>query len=233
MNDIAISNLTKKERKKIKTIINTIKKGEENNKTFYFFEQKQNELYEKAKRNKEKRIKCFEENKIRKIDNQTFDNLMNKYELEEYELDVEIFLLEKNIKLKKNYLKRLDYLYLILAFYDGITTMIFNNKKIYLDDAYKLFFSHVIEEEKEMLEIDHKIMQLYMLINNKKDNYLSDEEKNKIYINILENRTKSLEIKNDFLEVDIDSIIVNDFFDMNIDNVYEHIWGYCRIPKKN
>ena len=111
--------------------------------------------------------------------------------------------------------------------------MIFNNKKIYLDDAYKLFFSHVIEEEKEMLEIDHKIMQLYMLINNKKDNYLSDEEKNKIYINILENRTKSLEIKNDFLEVDIDSIIVNDFFDMNIDNVYEHIWGYCRIPKKN
>lgn len=239
MNEIAIVNLKNKERRRLKQLIWNLKINVENNTNSNDLEQKEQKLLTQIEENKQKRMICIEENSKRRLNNKSYEKLMNDYELRGNELELELCLVEKERQNRNYYFRRLDYLYLILSFYDGITTMnITTNegkKKVYINDAYHLFLNHILEEKKESLEIEHKIMQLYMLINNMKHEnimenykyYLSPEEKSNTLAKILENREQILEVNHNFEnidKVDIDRIIVNDFFDVNIDNVYEHIF---------
>lgn len=247
MNEITIVSLNTKERQKLKKIIKNIKVNKKRSINSDYLEKKEQQFLTQIKENKEKRIICIEENRERKLSNKTYEKLMNDYELRGNELELELSLVEKEIKKRSYFLKRLDYLYLILSFYDGvevlsITTGEGKQKNVYINDIYNLFLNHVLDEEKERLEMEHKIMQIYMLINNMKHEkvgegyhlYLSVEEKNNTFARILENRSEILEVDNNYNnidKVDFNCIIIDDFFNINIDNVYKHLFG--RYLKKN
>lgn len=248
MNEITIVTLSDEERKILKKRIRNIKIDEKENERTKYLEECCEELKTGLRDNKLNRLKCFEDSRKRKISNRKYEELMSIYELEGDKFELELSLIERKINIRKFLLKRVDYLYLILFFYDGTTNMAIttkegNKKHINIDDLYHMFLNQVLESEKERLDLEHKIMQLYMLINTKHNNidekskyYLSDEEKSNTYTSIYENRTKSREVENNqknIGKIDINRIIVDDFFNEDIDEVYEHLFSTCLKQEKS
>lgn len=193
--------------------------------------------------NQEKRNKCFEENIKRKITSSKFEKLMYIYEQEGYELKLQRSLLEKEIYNQNSLLKRLDCLFLILSFLDGIEKMVIKTsdgekKLITLQEIYFYFLDLVLESEKESLELEHKIMQLYMLLKVEKEDhpfYLTKEHKNLVFGHILENKEKVAKVtKRDIKESEInfDSMSVASFFNLNIHEVYEQLFERMDLERK-
>ena len=147
---------------------------------------------------------------------------------------------EKEITKESFYLRRIKCLLLILGFLDGIEKMVIKDttgKKRYisLEDMYTIFLTFLLDEETETLEKEHKILQLYMLINSIKENaleeshpfYLSEEEKVQTYSKILEIEAKRKKIVEDHLlnnAISFQNLFVSDFLNANIEEVYTHIF---------
>ncbi len=210
-------------RKIIKTIRNqeTAKKIEEKEILILAYKNKLEE-------NKEKRNQCIVENQKRRLRTNEFEKRMTEYEFEGYVLELEMALLEKENTNTKALYKRLNILYLLLSFYDGVEVMVTKDvngkkKKLYQKDIEDLFKTVVLEERKEELEMEQKCEQLYMLINSVHNHdidknhkfYLDEERKKEMYARILERHACILEVENAYPKIkelqDV-SYVVEDFF---------------------
>ena len=204
MNDHAIFLLTRAERRSIKQMIKIRKKEKES----FLKQQEQQEQKEKFQeelmKNKEERKQCLEAYRKRKLKENTFEAQMKEYEKEGYELELKITQIEQERIKESFYLKRLNILLLLFGFLDGIEKMVITDQTgqkrcLSLNDMVVAFLDIVLEEEKETLEKEHRILQLYMLLNSVKEQpldkkhpfYLTEEEKIKTYSQILEMEEKS------------------------------------------
>ncbi len=244
--DKCILELTKQERRKIKHFIEQIKKKTENSLKQLERQDKMKEYQKELEKNKEKRILCLEENRTRKIKDQVFDKFMKEYEKDGYELELKIAITEEELAKKSFYLKRINCLLLIFGFLDGIKTMVITNSTgekrfLSLEDMSVVFLDILMEEEKELLEKNHKKFQLRMLINSIKENplevnhpyYLSEEEKLETYSKILEmeaKRKKLEHFQND--SISISMLCVRDFLSTNRDEIINHLFGEEQPERK-
>ncbi len=247
MEEIAIQDLKAWERKKLKRkIIKTIKEKETTKK----IEEKEILIHEyknKLEENKKNRTQCIIENQKRRLKTNEFEKRMTEYEFEGYVFELEIALLEKDVTDNKSLHKRLNILYLLLSFYDGIEVVVMTDlngqkKKMNQNDIENLFRMMVLEEMKENLEMEQKCEQLYMLINSvhnytvneKHKFYLDEERKKEMYASILEGHVRILEVENDYNKIkelqDV-SFIVGDFFEP-IHFAYEHLFKKEELIRK-
>lgn len=188
MDEVAIQDLKEWERKKLKRKIISIIKDKETIKRIEEQEILIHAYKNKLEENKKNRIQCIEENQKRKIKTKEFEKRMPEYEFEGYVFELEIAFLEKEITNTKALHKRLNTLYLLLSFYDGIKAVVMKDlngekKKLYQKDVESLFVGILLEEIKENLEMKQKYEQLYMLLNlihnytiNKEHKFYLDEE---------------------------------------------------------
>lgn len=245
MNHIAVIDLTGKERRKLKKEILHLKKKVE--KTDENLKRKQllDEHNQKWLENKEKRNQCCEDNKNRRLKDCDFEKLMHAFMQEGYEIELNSALLEKEMEIESGFLKRLNCFVLILSFLDGIEKMAVKSstgekRMLDLNDVCFLFFALVLEEEKTYLEKEHKIMQLYMLLNNyslaeEHPFHLSKEQKNSTYVRILENREKIEEVEKQNIKtnpIDFSKVLVADFLNLEIHEIYEHLFGKTDLERK-
>ena len=249
MNNLIISELTGAEKRNVKQLIKKMKKEKENTSEQQKRQEEIEEYKNKIIKNKEKRAKCFDENRQRKIKDQVFEKLMKEYEKEGYELELKMTIAEKEITKESFYLRRINCLLLILGFLDGVEKMVMkdasgNNRLVSLEDMYTIFLTFLLDEETETLEKEHKILQLYMLINSIKENpleeshpfYLSEDEKVQTYSKILEVEAKRKKIVEEPLlnnSIPFQNICISDFFNANIEEVYSHIFEEQQQERKN
>ena len=240
MNNLFISELTGAERRNIRNRIKQMKIEKENVLEQQRRQEKIIEYKNQLIKNKEKRTQYFDENRKRKIKDHVFEKLIKEYEKEGYELELKMAIAEKEITKESFYLRRINCLLLILGFLDGIEKMVIKDttgKKRYisLEDMYTIFLTFLLDEETETLEKEHKILQLYMLINSIKENaleeshpfYLSEDEKVQTYSKILEIEAKRKKIVEDHLlnnAISFQNLFVSDFLNANIEEVYTHIF---------
>lgn len=210
-------------------------------------EQQIKEYKIKLEENKKKKEQYFNDNEKRKITEKEFEKHMIVYNLEEYELELEIKILEKEIFVPKAVYKRLNYLYLLLSFCDGVEAMVLKDaqgkkKRLYQKDVCKMFIDLVLEETKSTLEQEQKIRQLYMLLNTSHHHFLDkehkfylDEEKQKeVYVDILEKREKVKEVENNskINKGNDEDLFVEDFFTTDILSVYERLFQKQNLERK-
>ncbi len=245
MNHIAVLELTGKERRKLKKEILHLKKEMEKTNGNLKRKQLWDEYNQKWLENKEKRNQCCEDNKNRRIKDCDFEKMMRAFEQEGYEIELNSALLEKEIETENGFLKRLNCFVLILSFLDGVEKMSIKTstggkRMLDLNDVCFLFWNLILEEEKAYLEKEHKIMQLYMLLNGyllEEENpfYLTKEQKNLTYVCILENREKMQEVEKQNVKMspnDFSKVLVGDFLTLEIQEVYEHLFGNGDLERK-
>jgi len=166
MNDHAIFLLTKAERRNIKQMIKIRKKEKD---SFLKQQEKQEQkekFQEELMKNKEERKQCLEAYRKRKLKENAFEAQMKEYEKEGYELELKITQIDQERIKESFYLKRLNILLLLFGFLDGIEKMVITDQTgqkrcLSLDDMVVTFLDIVLEEEKETLEKEHRILQLY------------------------------------------------------------------------
>ena len=248
MNDHAIFLLTRAERRSIKQMIKIRKKEKES----FLKQQEQQEQKEKFQeelmQNKEERKQCLEAYRKRKIKESIFETQMKEYEKEGYELELKITQIEQERIKESFYLKRLNILLLLFGFLDGIEKMVITDQTgqkrcLSLNDMVVTFLDIVLEEEKETLEKEHRILQLYMLLNSVKEQpldkkhpfYLTEEEKIKTYSQILEmeEKRKVRDKKRNINHLpSLEDLKLNDFFSTNIEEIYKHLFEEAQEQKR-
>ncbi len=248
MNDHAIFLLTRAERRSIKQMIKIRKKEKES----FLKQQEQQEQKEKFQeelmQNKEERKQCLEAYRKRKLKENAFEAQMKEYEKEGYELELKITQIDQERIKESFYLKRLNILLLLFGFLDGIEKMVITDQTgqkrwLSLDDMVVTFLDIVLEEEKETLEKEHRILQLYMLLNSVKEQpldkkhpfYLTEEEKIKTYSQILEMEEKR-KIRDKERNMNhlssLEDLKINDFFSTNIEEIYNHLFLEKKLERK-
>lgn len=201
----------------------------------------------KLEKNIEKRNICCLKNESKSITIKEFETVMNAFELEACELELEIIRLEKALETKKYLQKKLNCFLFILSFPQNreelSVEMNGTIKKIYSKDLYYFFLKLILEEMNYQLKAEQKILQHLMLLNDKKfyaldekhKYYLTEEQKKDIHEKILEDRYALLEVnekKSKIKELDIHILQVNDFLSANVFYVYDRIFKTKRNENK-
>lgn len=236
MEEITLEKMNLRDRSKLKKKILKMKKNPQIQSILLYNEQKMQNLQSKINKVKEKKEKCMLEVKTRVIKEKEYENKMHYYDLQEYEYEIEILLLEKDNFISNSLMNRLYCLYLILSFIDGVEVLVVKDlngqkKQLYIQDVYQMFFDSIIGDTITFLKLELKIAQMYMIMNTnsfmtKDNNYFLEEEKQKeAYAFILELHDKIKQIHNDSdKEVFLKELFISDFFNEDILSVYERFF---------
>lgn len=237
MEEITLEKLTLRDRIKLKKKILNLKKNSQNQSILLFNEQKMQNLQSKINKIKEQKEQCMLEVKKRVIKEIEYENKMHQYDLQEYEYELAILLLEKENFIPNSLMSRLYYLYLLLSFLDGVEVLVVKEldgkkKKLYIQDVYQMFSASIVNDAKTFLELELRIAQMYMIMNtnpfmtNENAYFLTEEKQKEMYAFILKlhDKIKQFQYGSD-KEVDLEKLCICDFFSEDILFVYERFFG--------
>ncbi len=231
MEESTLDELTLKDRIKLKRKILKMKKNIQNQQFFLLNNQKIQNLTEKSNKVKEKKEQCMIDFQKRVLTEEEYENRIHQYDLEEYGYELEILLLEKENFLPKSLMNRLNCLYLLFCFSNGIEFLVMKDsegkkKKLHIQDVYQMLSTFIINDVKTLLGLEQKLAQMYMILNTnpfmtKENAYFLEEEKQKeVYALILEYRDKIKQMDYN-KEVVLEKFCICDFFNEDILSVYE------------